>query len=186
MGPGSMRFDGVFLDEDSGWTLRYHPDRLASFGFPAGELLDTASADLALPVAGPSADGGGVWVEVGLDRLAEVRGALVTYDGRTALDRFNWAALAPGDQIGLRAAASSPTSCGEIFLCAWRDGLTALTSRERVGRLAGVPGRMGESVIELILGGLGYAMLSLHRAPFRWSWGDLLVLSPDGKWWRSM
>lgn len=70
----------------------------------------------------------------------------------------------------------------EMFMRAWRDGLTALTSGERVGRLAGVTGHVGESVIELILDGLGYSMLWHFTGPLSGGHGvDLLVLSPDGK-----
>jgi len=70
----------------------------------------------------------------------------------------------------------------ETFLRAWRGGLTALAPGERVGRLAGVTGHVGESAIELILDGLGYAMLWHFTGPLSGGHGvDLLVLSPDGK-----
>jgi hypothetical protein len=50
-----------------------------------------------------------------------------------------------------------------------------------VGRLAGVTGHVGESVIELILDGLGYAMLWHFTGPLSGHGIDLLALSPDGK-----
>lgn len=133
--PGSMLSDGVFFDDDAGWTLRYRPHRLSAFGFPATELLDAAGLDRGLPVAGPSADGGGVWVELGPGRVVEVRGTLVTLDGRTALDRLDWSAFAPGDEIGLRSVEAEPggddwhAGHGHLMLTSWRPAVTGALPR---------------------------------------------------------
>jgi hypothetical protein len=70
----------------------------------------------------------------------------------------------------------------ETFLRAWRGGLAAVRPAERVGRLAGVTGHVGESAVELILDRLGYVMLWHFTGPLSGGHGvDLLVLSPDGK-----
>lgn len=140
--PGSMRSDGVFFDDDAGWTLRYRSDQLARFGFPADELLDSAGLDRSLPVAGPSADGDGVWVELGPGRLAEVRGALVTAEGGVALDRFDWSRFAPGDQIRLRSITAPQrtegwqATQGHLEFKSWRPAITgALPTDDRDARI---------------------------------------------------
>ncbi|WUD77876.1 hypothetical protein OG937_42290 [Streptomyces sp. NBC_00510] len=134
--PGSLLFDGVAFDDDAGWTLRYGPDRLAAFGFPAGELLDGPARERPLTVAGVSADGGGVWVELGPGRLVEIRGALVTAEGRTALTGLDWPAFAPGDQIGLSQDDSSQDAHGweasqeSLVLTSWRTTVTGALPRD--------------------------------------------------------
>ncbi|WP_406165400.1 hypothetical protein OIE52_02005 [Streptomyces canus] len=140
--PGSMMLDGVFFDDDAGYTLRYRPDRLASFGFPATELLEALGQGRSLPVAGPSADGGGIWVELGPGRLAEVRGALVTTDGGSALSALDWSAFAAGDWISLRPAESVQgargweAAQGHLTLSAWYPSLTgALPHDDRNARI---------------------------------------------------
>jgi hypothetical protein len=68
-----------------------------------------------------------------------------------------------------------------LFARAWRETLAALSPKERVGRLGGVTGHIGESVVEVILEEIGYSMLWHFTGPFAGGHGvDLLVLSPDG------
>ena len=140
--PGSLASDGALFDDDAGWTLRYPPDRLAAFGFPAGELLDMPKLCRSFAVAGPSLDGGGIWIEVGPSRLVEIRGALVTADGRTALTDLDWSAFTPGDQIGIRStedgqdSGSWEASQGHLVLTSWRPSVAgALPRTDREARI---------------------------------------------------
>lgn len=131
LSPGTARSEGVFFDQDQGWTLRYAPDRLAAFGFPASSLIDEVGNGRVLAVAGVSADGGGIWVELGPGRVAEVRGALVTADGQLSLASLNWSAFSSGDQIGLRpargdrAAGDWDVGPGHLILTRWRPSVAA-------------------------------------------------------------
>jgi len=69
-----------------------------------------------------------------------------------------------------------------LFARAWRETLAALSPSERVGRLGGVTGHIGESVVELMLEEIGYSMLWHFTGPFSGGHGvDLLALSPDGQ-----
>ncbi|MFJ8888134.1 hypothetical protein ACIRJR_32690 [Streptomyces sp. NPDC102402] len=134
--PGTVMSDGVFFDDDAGWTLRYRPDRLGSFGFPATELLESIGQGRSLAVAGVSADCNGVWVELGPGRLAEIRGALVTTDRGFALSKLNWSAFSPGDRIGVRPAESVEgargweTGHGHLVLSSWVPSLTGALPRD--------------------------------------------------------
>lgn len=134
--PGSAGFDGVFFDDDSGWTLRYRPGSLSAFGFPADELLDSIDKETGFAVAGPSRDGLGVWVELGPGKIVEIRGALVTSEGRSALTMLDWAAFSPGDEIGLRPAELAQrtrgweTSQGSLTLASWRPSVTSALPRD--------------------------------------------------------
>jgi hypothetical protein len=66
------------------------------------------------------------------------------------------------------------------FLDAYRRGIARLGRRP--GQLNGVTGHLGESVVELLLDGLGYHMLWHFTGPLSGGHGvDLVVLSPDGK-----
>ena len=68
------------------------------------------------------------------------------------------------------------------FLRAWQDGLRALPVTERVGRLSGATGHIGESVAEVLLDALGYDMLWHFTAAMSGGHGvDLLVASPAGQ-----
>jgi hypothetical protein len=53
-----------------------------------------------------------------------------------------------------------------LFARAWRETLAALSPKERVGRLGGVTGHIGESVVEVILEEIGYSMLWHFTGPF--------------------
>ena len=131
LSPGTVWREGVFFDHDDGWTLRYAAGRLTAFGFPASSLIEEIGSGRMLPVAGVSVDGGGVWVELGPGRVAEVRGALVTADGQLSLADLNWRAFASGDQIGLRparaeyAAGDWDVGPGHLILTRWRPSVTA-------------------------------------------------------------
>lgn len=61
------------------------------------------------------------------------------------------------------------------FETAWRHGLGALERRERTGALPGVTGHIAESVVELILGAVGFVPIAHHPGPGRHG-VDLLML----------
>ncbi|MEJ2887990.1 hypothetical protein [Actinomycetospora aeridis] len=131
VGLGSLEGDGAFFDDDEGLTLRFPPESLGRFGFPAGELLDEPGWRRRLPVAGPSADGGGVWVELGPGRVVEIRGPLVTADGHSSLADLDWSAFRPGDEIGC-VPAEEPgagrewnAGPGHLVLTSWRSTVRA-------------------------------------------------------------
>jgi hypothetical protein len=67
-----------------------------------------------------------------------------------------------------------------LFERAWRGTLASLSRAERVGRLNGVTGHVGESVLEVMLEALGYHVLWHFIGPMSGGHGvDVLVLSPD-------
>jgi hypothetical protein len=69
-----------------------------------------------------------------------------------------------------------------LFERAWRGTLASVSRVERAGRLSGITGHLGESVVEVLLDALGYSVLWHFVGPLSGGHGvDLLVLSPDGK-----
>lgn len=75
-------------------------------------------------------------MELGPGRLVEIRGALVTAEGRTALTGLDWPAFAPGDQIGLSQDDSSQDAHGweasqeSLVLTSWRTTVTGALPRD--------------------------------------------------------
>ncbi|MBJ7336057.1 hypothetical protein [Mycolicibacterium sp.] len=135
---GSGVREGVFFEYHGGPTLRYHPKALATYGFPASSLIDDADqwpkGVRTFAVAGTSTDLGGVWIEYAPGRIVEIRGPLVTADGRNSLTQFAWALFSSGDEVDLRlarhtaAGADWDATPNHVILAGWRSSLRS--SRE--------------------------------------------------------
>ncbi len=117
-----------FEATDSCLQLRYTPELFLRFGFPIDALVDSLSMvrgkSATYAVAGYS-DAGGLWIELAPGRIVEVPAQLMVWraGGREkTLTLFNWRNFAPGDQIEMRSAATSPLKIDRVALLKWRPG----------------------------------------------------------------
>lgn len=142
---GTATREGVFFDEDGGWTLRYSSSALERYGLPASVLVEDRSSwagkARTFTVAGPNADNTGVWLEIGPGRVVEVRGALMATDEGTSLVDLDWSLFAAGDRVDLRLSRRSPGENWELgpnhlVLVSWRTTpRNALPTGDRHARL---------------------------------------------------
>ncbi|MEU8165001.1 hypothetical protein AB0B97_00685 [Micromonospora sp. NPDC049004] len=124
--------DPLFFDDR--WSLRYHPEDLRRYAYPAIQLIEDGAAGQVrtFPVAGVLDGGHGIWVELAPGRVVEVPGSILRAPGTpTSLEKFCWRDVSPGDEVTLRTVMSSPLALKPLDLVAWSPGPRGYLGRNR-------------------------------------------------------
>ncbi|CAL9632464.1 hypothetical protein [Streptomyces sp. enrichment culture] len=129
----------VFFSRNSaGWTLRHESEALQRFGFPATELLEEPTDDIAegrrRSWAVAHANRRSVWLELAPGRVSEVRRELVRFADGHSLADLDWSLFSPGDLVYGRVEGGV-NECGHLVLDDWRPGLRGAMAASSARRM---------------------------------------------------